>query len=219
LDVSSSFEDTSFQLAGGVDPYGKFGRDYGSSAFDARHRWVFNSTYDIPSLKHAWSAAPSRLVDGWRLSGIIALQTGFPIHFQDSANRSLTCDLAISFYACPDRPDIVSSPVILNPKASSAHLYFQKNTFAHNAIGTLGNVPRGYLSGPGYSNTDFSVQKDTRITEGKTFQMRIEFYNLFNHTNFANPSGNINSGNFGRITAIRSFTNSRLIQLGAKFVF
>jgi hypothetical protein len=219
LDVSSSFEDTSFQAAGGVNPYGQFGRDYGGSAFDARHRWVFNATYDVPSLKHVWSAVPGRLVDGWRLSGINALQTGFPIHFQDSGNRSLTCDLAISFYACPDRPDIVSSPVILNPKTNPTHLYFQKSTFAHNAIGTLGNVPRGYLYGPGFWNTDFSVQKDTRITEGKTFQMRIEFYNIFNHTNFALPSGNVNSGNFGRITAIRNFTNSRLIQLGAKFVF
>ena len=62
-------------------------------------------------------------------------------------------------------------------------------------------------------------KKDTRITEGKTLQLRIEFYNVFNHTNFANPSGNVDSGNFGRISAIRANTNSRQIQVAAKFIF
>jgi hypothetical protein len=78
---------------------------------------------------------------------------------------------------------------------------------------------RGFLHGPGYWNTDFSLQKDTKITEGKTLQMRFEAYNLFNHTNFANPSGSVSSGNFGRILGLRAFTNSRQIQLGAKFIF
>lgn len=219
LDVSSSFEDTAFQAAGGVDPYGQFRRDYGSSAFDARHRWVVSFDYEVPSLKHVWSAVPGRLVEGWRLTGINALQSGFPVNLQDSNNRSLTCDLFQSFYGCPDRPDLVSVPTILDPKATANHLWFNKAAFSHNAIGTLGNVGRGFLIGPGFWNTDFSVQKDTRITEGKTVQLRLEAYNLFNHTNFANPSGNVNSGLFGQITGIRRFTNSRLVQLGAKFIF
>jgi len=223
LDVSSSFEDTAFQASGGVDAYGNFSRDYGSSAFDARHRWVFTLDYEIPSLKHMWSAAPDRIFGGWRISGINTLQTGFPVNLQDSNNRSLACDIFQSFYGCPDRPDFVSVPTILNPKTSiigtKAHYWFNPSAFAQNAIGTEGNVGRGFLRGPGLWNTDFSLQKDTRITEGKTLQLRFEAYNLFNHTNFANPVGDIASGNFGRISAIRNFTNSRLIQLGAKFLF
>ena len=77
----------------------------------------------------------------------------------------------------------------------------------------------GYFVGPGYTNLDFSIQKDTKISEGQVLQMRLEAYSAFNHTNFANPNGNVDSTNFGRITAIRSFTNSRLVQLGAKFTF
>lgn len=223
LDVSSSFEDTAFQASGGVDPYGDFARDYGSSAFDARQRWVFSFDYEIPSLKHLWAAAPNAIFDGWRINGINAIQTGFPINMQDSNNRSISCDLFVSFYGCPDRPDLVSTPVLLDPKTSvigtKNHYWFDPSAFTDNAIGTLGNVGRGFLRGPGYWNTDFSLQKDTRIMEGKTLQLRIEFYNIFNHTNFANPSGNVASVNFGRISAIRSFTNSRQIQLGAKFFF
>jgi len=222
-DVSSSFEDTAFQAAGGVDPYGQFGRDYGDSAFDARHRWVLTMDYEIPSLKHVWAAAPSRIFDGWRVNGINALQTGFPINFQDTGSRSLTCSLNFSFYACPDRPEVVSAVTVLNPKNSvigtKNHYYFNPSAFGRETLGTLGNVGRGYLHGPGYWNTDFSLQKDTQITEGKKLQLRFEAYNVLNHTNFANPVGSVSSGNFGRISALRAFTNSRQMQLGAKFIF
>lgn len=223
LDVSSSFEDTAFQSAGGVDPYGQFARDYGSSAFDARHRWSLTMVYEIPSLKHVWSAVPGRLVEGWRLVGLNAIQTGFPVNLQDSNNRSLACDLFQSFYGCPDRPDLVSTPTILNPKTAiigtKNHYWFDPASFTHNEIGTLGNVGRGFLRGPGYWNTDFSIQKDTMITEGTRIQLRLEAYNVFNHTNFANPNGDVNSSNFGRISALRRFTNPRQVQLGAKFIF
>jgi hypothetical protein len=223
LDVSSSFEDTAFQAAGAFDPYGNLARDYGSSAFDARHRWVVSFSYDIPSLHNVWAAIPSRLVEGWRLTGINAYQSGFPINFQSVSENSLTCAISWSFYACPDRPDLVSTPKVLNPRTATfnglTHYYFDPGSMTDNALGTLGNIPRGYFVGPGYWNADFSIQKDTKITESKFVQLRLEAYNLFNHTNFANPSGNVDSPNFGRITQIRTNTNSRLVQLGAKFIF
>jgi hypothetical protein len=223
LDVSSSFEDTSFQASGGVDAYGNFRRDYGNSAFDSRHRWVVTMTYEIPDLaKHLnWGEGASRALGGWRITGINAMQKGFPINFQDSSYRSLTCTGVLSFYGCPDRPDIITAPTVIDPRTTTTHLYFANptGTFAHNAFGTQGNTPRGYLKGPGLWNDDFSLQKDTKVLEGKVIQLRIEFFNLLNHTNFANPNGNRNSGNFGRITTVQRNTNSRLIQLGAKFVF
>jgi hypothetical protein len=228
-DVSSSFEDSAFQAGGGVDPYGQFGRDYGDSAFDARNRWVFSGTYDVPSLKRLWAAAPSRIFDGWRLTGINAVQSGFPILLQDTGSRSLTCALNFTFFGCPDRPETLAAPIILNPKTSSFgtcpgpscknHYYFDPSTFGRETPGTLSNTGRGFLHGPGYWNTDFSIQKDTRITEGKTLQLRLEAYNVFNHTNFANPTGSVSSVNFGRISGIRAFTNSRQVQLAAKFIF
>lgn len=71
----------------------------------------------------------------------------------------------------------------------------------------------------GYWNTDFSIQKDTLIIERTRIQLRLEAYNVFSHTNFANPSGDVNSSNFGRISALRRNTNQRQVQLGAKFFF
>lgn len=226
LDVSSSYEDTAFQGGGGVDPYGNFGRDYGNSAFDARSRFVASFSYELPdvSKKMGWNSfVASRFFGGWRLTGFNAMQSGFPILFQDTNSNSLVCSEGQTFYACPDRPDLVSMPAALNPRTATFgtknHYYFDPSSMTDNAIGTLGSVPRGFFDGPGFWNADFSVQKVTKITEGTSFEMRLEAFNLFNHTNFANPSGNVASGNFGRISAIRANTNSRLVQLGAKFYF
>jgi hypothetical protein len=74
------------------------------------------------------------------------------------------------------------------------------------------------LRGPGINNFDFALLKDTKLTEKAGIELRFEFYNLFNHTQF-DPSGivaDINSDNFGRILAAR---DPRLIQLATKIHF
>jgi Carboxypeptidase regulatory-like domain len=231
LDVSSSFEDTSFSYSGGADAYGNYGRDYGSSSFDARHRWVVSFLYDVPNIAKNWGPGLSRVFGGFSLAGINTFQSGFPIYFQDSSMNSLNCTWFYSFYGCPDRPDVVTRPVALDPRSASfgvgcpdaptcKHNYwFNPASFAHNALGTEGTTGRGYFNGPGFWDTDFTIKKAVKITEGKSLSAQMDIFNLFNHTNFAQPNGNRGSSSFGRITGIRNFTNSRLIQLGAKFTF
>jgi hypothetical protein len=78
----------------------------------------------------------------------------------------------------------------------------------------------GIVKGPGQFNWDISLVKDTRISESQTFQFRTEFYNAFNHTQFANPS-TANpldpTSTFGQITA--TSVNPRIIQFGFKYIF
>jgi len=223
LDVSSSFEDTAFLAAGGVDPYGNFGRDYGNSAFDARNRWSVDFVYDVPNMGKNWGGLASRVFGGWSVAGDNIFQSGFPINFQDTNMKSLTCSTKFEFYSCPDRPDVLTRPTALDPRKSAFNgkldYWFNPASFADNALGTLGDTPRGYFDGPAFWNADVSLAKTTNFTERTTMKLRIDFFNIFNHTNFANPSGSFSSQNFGRITAIRSNTNSRLIQLGADFAF
>lgn len=223
LDISSSFEDTSFQGAGGVDPYGQFGRDYGASAFDTRQRWVINGLYDLPNLAKAlnWNnGAATRLFGGWRVSGINAMQSGQPILLQADTENSLTCADTYTFYACPDRPDQLGPVKKLDPRLPG-HLFFDTSAYAPNAVGTLGTTRRGSLYGPGFWDTDLTFQKNTLITEGKQLELRIDFFNLFNHTNFANPHQDLagDFGPFGVVGGLKTFANSRLIQLSGRFTF
>jgi hypothetical protein len=126
---------------------------------------------------------------------------------------------------------LASAPQYANPRSSSftntvtrsglsanSHYLFNPNTFVRAPIGVQGNAGRNPLRGGGLNNFDWAFFKDTRITESTRVELRFEFYNLFNHTQF-NPSGvstNIQSSNFGRILAAR---DPRLIQLAAKFYF
>lgn len=241
LDNGSSFENSSFGGGGfggfgslrGTNPFNQH-LGYGPSIYDATQRFVFSYAYDIPSARHFQSLQwlPSRLTDGWKITGITTFQSGFPLDVIDTAMQSLTCPSPFGFYACWDVPNSVSTPQYYDPRTSSLvnkvtpsasgtaapNYWFNPNTFAVEPLGSIGNAGRNLLRGPGLNNFDFSLMKDTKITENKTLELRFEFYNLFNHTQF-DPNGivtDINAGNFGQEFAAYA---PRLIQLAAKFYF
>ncbi|MGH9603614.1 MAG: hypothetical protein ACRD24_14635 [Terriglobales bacterium] len=86
-------------------------------------------------------------------------------------------------------------------------------------IGTFSNLSRYKFHGPGVNNLDVMLAKDIHFwpgNENRYIELRFEAYNVFNHTQFALPTGNFDSGNFGRITAAAP---GRLMQLGAKIYF
>jgi hypothetical protein len=86
-------------------------------------------------------------------------------------------------------------------------------------LGQVGNVMRRFFSGPGIYNFDMALLKDTQISENLQAQFRAEAFNVFNHAQFMNPSGNFNnavSGGFGYVTSAR---DPRVMQLALKFVF
>jgi len=214
IDNGSGFEDSSFG-ARGTNPF--FANlNIGDSGFDARQRLVISPIYQIPSLHNLFKAAPDAIFGGWRFTSIITFQTGFPINIADSGFTSLTCD-AQSFYGCPDNPDqLVSSVKTLDPRASTNHAFFDSSNFASAALGSFGNTGRNSLHGPGLNNFDMSLQKDTKLTEHTSFQIGMDLFNAFNHTQFNRPSGDIQSPNFGLVT---SAAPARIGQLRAKFNF
>ena len=64
----------------------------------------------------------------------------------------------------------------------------QSNCYYLPPYGTLGNVGRDSLIGPGFMDLDFSVMKETKLTEKVNLGLRAEFFNIVNHTSFGNPS-------------------------------
>jgi hypothetical protein len=99
--------------------------------------------------------------------------------------------------------------------------------FALPAPGTLGNLQRDLLRGPGITDLDFALMKETPIKERARLQFRAEFFNILNHANFALPNASafvqgVNGGGspnptFGDITA--TTTSSRQIQFALKLMF
>ncbi|HEY6943512.1 MAG TPA: carboxypeptidase-like regulatory domain-containing protein [Candidatus Acidoferrum sp.] len=233
LDDGSGFENTSFGGGGfgglssvrAANPY-CLHCNYASSIFDVRHRLVLNVYYQIPNVSH--NPLLSRLTGGWAVATLPTFATGFPLDVVETQLRSFVCQANFSDFACPDVPNLVGPIKTYNPRttitASGHNLWFSgkgapdPNSFAFETPGTIGNAPRNLFRGPGRNNWDFQLSKDTHINESMYFQLRIEMYNVFNHTQF-NPSGistNLASSRFGQV---RSAFDPRQIQLAAKFYF
>jgi len=235
LDFAASLEDGSF---GGLafDPT-NLASNYGNSAIDARHRFTLSYVYELPKARWAENKfVLSRLVNGWEMSGVTTFQTGFPVQIYESTYRELRCD-AFDWTYCPDRPNVAisSSVVTLNPRTAQfndkngtlkGNYWFDPKSFTLEPVGTVGNVARNPFHGPGINNFNWALLKNIKIQgESKYIQLRFEFYNIWNHTQFNavsivnagnNVNGNAYSSNFGRITTA---FDPRLIQLGAKFYF
>ncbi|HEV2494247.1 MAG TPA: carboxypeptidase-like regulatory domain-containing protein [Terriglobia bacterium] len=226
LDTISSVENVGG--GGALNPF-DLRDNYGDSAYDARNRFVIGYSYEIPSIRHfsSFERMPSRLTDGWRFAGDTVLQSGFPLSLTDSSENSLVCWAYVS-YGCPDRPNAVGTVQTYDPRNTNlvnatqggtttrGNYYFNPNSFAPEVRGVLGNAGRNYFHGPGLNNFDFALFKDTRITERTKIELRFEFFNIFNHTQFAQIGTDINSTTFGRSTAAQP---PRIIQLAAKFYF
>jgi len=103
-------------------------------------------------------------------------------------------------------------------KATAATSFVLEPTTCH-----FGDLPRNAFTGPHFFNTDFSILKNTKLTERFTLQFRADFFDIFNEANFGNPVLNVQSGSFGDITATRFPTgdsgSSRQLQFALKLLF
>ncbi len=237
FDEASSFENSTFGGVGGGNlGYGGFGGiratnpycfpkcDYASSIFDARQRFVLSYFYEIPGRRGS-SWLLSRLTSGWTIAGITTFQTGFPLDVIDSSFPSGGYQAAVSDFSSWEGPNLVGPVKYFDPRNSADNAWFSASSFARvtsngdpTSAVSYGNAPRNPLRGPGLNNWDFQLYKDTQLNERMKVETRIEFYNIFNHTQFdaLGVITDINNSNFGNETAAH---DPRRIQLAAKFYF
>ena len=158
-------------------------RDYGRSDFDLRHRFTITYAWRIPAPTGlpGWLHA---LAANWQLNGITTLQTGGPLNVTLPFDNSGTGEFK-------DRPNLVGNPhVPFNPLGP----YLNPAAFAQPVPGTYGNLGRNAFSGPGLNDFDMSFVKSQQISRDWSFRLRAEFFNIWNHPNFASPSTTFGSG-------------------------
>jgi len=193
-----------------VDPINP-ARSRSLSVFDARHRLAFSEYWRIPDFNDTnWSR---HLVNGWALSSIVTVQSGFPIRLTSQNDQ----ELLDSFnFETAGEPEQIAPFHRLQPQNSGGY-YFNPASFTNGPLGQIGNAPRTICCGPGISNVDFAVHKAFPAGEGKNLEFRTEFFNAFNHTQFFNPDGNFSDGSaFGQVSQAR---DPRLIQIAMKLSF
>jgi hypothetical protein len=187
------------------------------SSFDARHRFVVSTTYDLPFKSS--NKALFAVLGNWQAGGIITLQTGSPFTVNVTGDRA---NNGLGFIG-NTRPNLVGDP----SGNRSAEQFFNTAAFVQQPLGTLGTAGRNILNGPGTNIVDFSLLKNILITERQRLQFRAEFFNFFNNTNFdvperictypnANAGATCTPGTFGTVTAAR---DPRILQFGLKYLF
>jgi hypothetical protein len=186
---------------------------YGPSPWDVPNRLSLSFNYELPGLQND-KGAVGKLTGGWGLSGTSIYQSGYPFTVFNGASFSGGGD----YNADGDNYDFPNVSGYSQGTSRNAFLtgIFASGQFTTPAQGTEGSEKSNGFRNPHFVQTDMTAYKNTHITERLNFQLRFEFYNLFNHPNFGNVGANLTGGNFGKVT---SQTLPRWWQLGGKFTF
>ncbi|HKF24891.1 MAG TPA: hypothetical protein VKB24_02905, partial [Candidatus Acidoferrum sp.] len=221
----------------------------GLSDFDRTHRLAVSYRYDLPFFANA-TGAKHAILGGWAVSGITIAQSGLPFSVTDSAGGSAFLGLGFtpgtlggqlaagsSISAGLAGGDIKQRvdngylnpaafttapllyPALCDPNESDPTVVPSSN-YCTTAFGNLG---RNIYRGPFQQNWDFSVLKTFRITERNQLRFTADFFNIWNHANFGNPSVNdvetitLPNSPFGKITS--TVGTPRLVQLSLRFAF
>jgi len=218
---------------------------YGPSATDAPNRFSLSFNYSLRGLNNG-AGAVGHLTGGWGISGTSVLQSGYPLTAPNFNGFVAVCqsgklsnvpgqgcsvsDPAVSYapgsgdYNADgdnlDYPDTISYSQSTNNKSWLTG-GIPKSDFATPAFGLEGNGKAQRFRGPNFYETDVNFYKDTHLTEGVVFQLRFEFFNIFNRANYVDlgNSGvdmNLPDGNFG---VARASHQPRFWQLGGKISF
>jgi outer membrane receptor protein involved in Fe transport len=189
-----------------------FRHERANSLLDIRHRFVLNAIFELPfghgkPWGNSFNGVEQAVLGGWELLPILTLQSGMPFDINDSKNQPNT------------RPDLIGSLQQIN------HLktWFDTAAFVDPAsVGGVyvapGTAPRDPFTGPARKFLDLTIEKNFKITERVNTEFRTAFYNITNSPQFSAPSGDINNGDFGKVTGI-VLSSERQIEFALRFSF
>ena len=197
------------------------------SSQDVPQRLVISYVLDLPFGKGrkylSWAdGLLDKIVGGWGVDGVTIFQRGFPLVFTNGQVNGTT------LFGGGSRPNIISGchTNVSGNHGSRLGEWFNTACFAAPPDFQFGNEARvdPRLRSQGIDNVDFALFKRTTFASSERvgIELRTEFFNLFNRTQFAPPNTvccNANNQNFGVVTASAPGTNPRLVQFGLKFFF
>jgi hypothetical protein len=244
LDYNSLSTGETYILQNAYNPRG----DYGPSEFDVRHRFVLSGFYQLPFGRNrfvsGWQVGiVTQAQSGNPLNPTLSIGPGPGI------SLTVRPDILSPVGATGSPIQWFSNPVLCEPFAGTPAgpapaipactpglkaafaipCTFQITPTSKNNYPIVpgschpGSLGRNAIIGPDFINTDFSVLKNTRITERLNLQFRAEMFDIFNHPNFGNPVLTATSSSFGNITSTRfptgDFGSSRQVQFALKLEF
>ena len=200
-------DDTSDDLTSVSDPFNR-ALDYATGNYDRRHVAIFSYVYQLPFFRDSKNAFVHTALGGWELSGITMFETGTPLNITLSYDN---LGLGGGDTARPNATGAVAYPQTVNA-------WFSPTSFAAPAPLAFGTTARNSVAGPGRDNWNVALFKSFALPmrEGAAFELRVETYNTFNHTQFNGVNTTFGNANFAQVN---STYDPRVLQLGAKLIF
>ena len=180
---------------------------WGPSDFYRTHIFVGTWAYRLPFFKDNRGFL-GQVLGGWEISGITRYQTGAPL--------TVTGPTSIGGRRADYLGGDPYAAELINPTTGAVQ-WLNRSAFAPAPEGRRGNSERGQFTGPSYHVWDISLRKQFGIGDDVKVQIQADFFNVWNEVNWANPNTDLNSANFGLITAVTG--QPRNIQLGARVIF
>ncbi len=201
-----------------------------ASQFDLRHRFVITHVWEPQWFQSSSNWFLRGALSGWGFAGIASFRSGYPVTLDAGSRRGLS-PLTVVGGGGQIRPN-AAGPVNLDPKpAGSAgapsglnsdpvqrySAYAESLGLSQPLLGNFGGLGRNVLRLNGERNFDWNIYKSFTIMERLKFQIRAEFYNVFNNTSFQEISRIITASTFGQYNTVAQ--DARFIQLGARLQF
>jgi len=220
-------------------------QNYGPSAYNRNDVLTIDGIWELP-WKRDQQGLVGKIVGGWELSGVFAVNSGMPLTATMSAGGTVQYGGLTSIY----NPALTNGgvandaagqgilgtstaslrpSVVLNPNSGYGQMnlrshaqWFNPTAFVAPAPGSfqVGNEKTGGIIGPGYNRMDIGVFRNFKLYRGTEFQLRGEGFNVMNHVNWAgvttNATGTTNGFGFGQVNSAR---DPRILQVGGKLSF
>jgi hypothetical protein len=207
---------------GGAEDMTNLGLERGPADFDLRHQFVTSLVWKL-NYYHGDHLLARGVINGWTISPIINIHSGFPFTVLNGTDANLTGN------SSAERAELVPgvNPVLGNRTAAE---WFNTLAFSQNpavkGVAVDGNSGRNMLRGPTFKDVDLAISRDFNFKERFHLQARADAYNVFNLVSLSTPAGNsvtccstplsIPVGTFGRILTANPM---RQLQLGLRFTF
>jgi outer membrane receptor protein involved in Fe transport len=183
---------------------------WADSNLDIRHRFTVTANYQLP-FAHDATGVLAAVAKGWQLNAIGQMQSSVPFSVVNTIDVAGTGAPGTT----PDRPNLIGDPVLPENERTIAR-YFDTTAFQRQTVGTYGNLARNTLRGPGLIRIDLSGSKTFQLPGTLNLQFTAQAFNVFNHTNFGLPNGQLGNGAFGTITTAQA---ARQLQFAVKLSF
>jgi hypothetical protein len=210
-------EDTSSFIGEQINPVDPHAT-WAPSSYDLRHNFIASYNVNLP-LERMFKK-DNLWTQGWAISGITRLSSGFPVTLYNDTDSSLlgTFGNGVNNHLL-DTPDYTPGCDLKLNHDPAKGTAFNTDCFSIPALGELGNAPRRFFYGPGMINTDLTILKNIPFGRTQDVQFRIEMFNIFNQAQFFGAGavdGNVASSTFGEIV---NAAPPRLVQLAVKYSF